>query len=485
MNSDPINNGWTIARSALLTHQQRLNVTANNIANVNTPGYSRRQVQLAEVPETPSSIPETRDYSKGAGVRVADVVRAQSTMTTQLLRQQTSDASGHETRADALGSLEALMREDGDSSLNSKLDAFWNAWSDLSNQADNIGFRSVVIQRGSDVATHFNSLYERINTFEQEVVSGVPGDYSGQLPSEISQFNRLTEELQDLNVRIHYALSGFEPTELMDRRDLVLNELSELANVSISSNGEVQLDGQIVVSEDGSTRNTLDLSDAGPPPVFEVDGEPVTVRSGVLSAWSDVLDISAGLRDRLDLLAMELADAVNEIHNSDRNVSGDSYDLRGERCDWDFFTGSNASDIAVHSLLYDPADPLSADPYRVAAAASRYDAGPPPQPNAGDGARALEMADLARQARSNLNEQTFSGYHSTGQSLLGGMIQTERDLADDGKAILGTLNDALQSEVGVNMDEELMDMMLAQRAFQAAGKLLQTVDEMMQVILQF
>ncbi len=482
--SNSINNSWTIARSAILTHQHRLAVTANNIANINTPGYHRQQAHLATTPETPSSLEEVRSHSKGTGVQVAAVVRAHNTMTHTLLRQQTADAEGHQLRSNMLGRLEALLREEGDASLGAKLDKFWNAWYDVSNQAENIGFRSVAIQAGVELASHIQSLNTRLDSFETQIISGIPGAYSGQLPGDVEGFNQLTQELQDLNARISYSLSHFSPHALQDRRDVVLRELSEMAPVTVDAAHAVWLDGQAVVSADGSMRTVLSIPDAGPPPVFDLDGTAINITSGRLGAWTDVWAVSDALRTRLDQLAAELADAVNDIHNSDRNLDGDSFDLAGERCDWDFFVGSTAADIAVNPLIYDPADPMAMDPRRLAAAATRHDDGPPPMPNPGDGARALQIAELATTARAGLNGQTFTAFHSTGQALLGGMIQTERALADDGRAILNALKDALQAETGVNLDEEMMDMLSAQRAFQAAGRLLQSIDEMMITILQ-
>ncbi len=481
---DTIHNGWTIARSALLTHQNRLTVAANNIANINTPGYSRRDVLLATVQETPSSLQEVRTYSNGVGVRVADVVRAQNTVIQNLLRQQTGDANGHQTRADALANLESLLNADSGNSLDTKLSAFWNAWSDLANQADNMALRNVVIQRGVDLAAAFGSMDSRITTFETQVISGVPGSFTGQLPSDVEQFNQLTTQLQDLNARISYSLSSFDPNGLKDQRETLLSDLGKLADIKVGADYTVTLDGQTVVSGNGATRSALEVTASGPPPTFELGGVAVNIASGDLGAWSDVLDISAGMRDRLDALAVDFMSAVNGLHNSDKNTAGDTYDLSGERCNWDFFTGTAASDIAVNALIYDPADPLSMNGGLVAAASSRHDAGPPPVPNTGDGSIALQISDLATAGRAALGQQTFGNYFTTGLTLLGGLVQSEKEMAEDGTAIANTLEDALQSEIGVNMDEELMNMLQAQRAFEAAGRVMKTIDELMQTLLQ-
>ena len=479
-----IHNSWTIARSALLTHQARLAVGANNIANINTPGYSRRDVLLGTVQETPSSLQEVRDYSNGVGVCVADVVRAQNSVIQNLLRQQTGDTNGHETRANALAGLESLLSTDGDNDLNARLDAFWNSWSDLSNQADNMALRTVVVQNGAALAGSLNSLNDRIADFQSQVISGVPGSFTGQLPDDVKQFNLLTSELQDLNARISYSLSSFDPNGLMDRRETVLLELSKMADVQVDSGYNVTLGGQTVVSGNGVQRAELEVTGGGPPATFALGGVAVGITSGGLAAWSDVLDISSGMGDLLDTLAIDLMNAVNSLHNSDRNAAGDTYDLSGERCNWDFFTGTGAADISINASIYDAANPLSMDASRVAAASSRHDAGPPPIPNSGDGSIALQMAALSDQSRAALGNQSLGEYHATGLVLLGGLIQTELAMSEDGASIVGALSDALQSEIGVNLDEELMDMLQAQRAFESAGRLLTTIDEMMQTILQ-
>lgn len=481
MMSDPIHNSWTIARSAILSHQHRMSVTANNIANIDTPGYTRRITQLATTPETPPSIQDVREYSKGTGVMVADIVRAQSGLIRNLLCTQAGDTAGHQTRADALGHLEALIGSNG---LEDSLNAFWNAWADVANQADNVAARNVVIQRGVDLASHLNSLNGHLVRFEGQVLAGVPGSYTGQLAVTVNRFNELTAQLQDLNTRITYSLSGNPAMALMDRRDQLMLELCEMANITIGPDYSVSLDGQLLVSANGAERHELEISAAGPPVAFEVDGNAVQITSGRISGWADVYDIAGGMRDRLDMLAAELMDAINDIYNSDRNLDGDTFDLRGERVDWDFFVGTDAASIAVNTILYDPADPLNNDPWSLGAAATRYDDGPPPSPNVSDGARALQIAALASSPQAALNGQTLGGFHTTGLSLLGGMVASERRLADDGAAIIGSLKDALQAEVGVNMDEELMDMLMAQRAFQAASRLLQAIDELMVTIIQ-
>ena len=105
------------------------------------------------------------------------------------------------------------------------------------------------------------------------------------------------------------------------------------------------------------------------------------------------------------------------------------------------------------------------------------------RPNAGDGANALELAGLFTQPLAALNGQTFNAFCAESSAQLGGAIQTAQDRADDGLAVVNMLKDSIQSESGINLDQELVDMLTSQRAYQAASRLLNVVDGMLDTII--
>ena len=133
--------------------------------------------------------------------------------------------------------------------------------------------------------------------------------------------------------------------------------------------------------------------------------------------------------------------------------------------------------------MYDASDPLLNNPRLIAAANTLHDAGPPPVPNVLDGDNALEIADLNYTDIAGLGNQTFNEFFGTMQSELGARIQTEEDLVTDGAAITAMLEAAIQSETGVNLDEEMMEMIAAQKAFDASARIVTVVDEMMSLII--
>jgi flagellar hook-associated protein 1 len=475
-----LHDSLTIARSAILAHQERLAVISDNIANVNTPGYHRKRVMLATNPAIDPTMLEVRKYDLGTGVTVAGVMRAYNGMTEALLREQAGFAGYHEAQAGGLGSLEALLNGSADgSSLATGLQQFWNAWQDVAVHPDTLAFRSVLIEQGAALADQFSTLDDRLVNFRSQIVSGVAAPYVGLIPAEVGNINGMLHQLQDLNYRISYSLSHFQPNTLLDTRTELLRELSDKLDIVVDADFNVTLDGQTLVNANGSVMNELVVTDiaAGAEPAvrYEVDGVEVTVAGGTLGGWTNVVDTADSMRAMLDTLAGELMNAVNAIHNSDHpDATSDAFDWNGDRSTLDFFTGTGAADMRVNALIRDPANPMNNNPHAIAAAG---------EPSPGNGAKALEIAALTDARLPGLNELTLLEYFTSHMGSLGARVETATQLARDGEAIVGMLLDAIQDETGVNLDEELVELVSAQRAYQAAVRLFTTIDGMLDTVI--
>ena len=163
---------------------------------------------------------------------------------------------------------------------------------------------------------------------------------------------------------------------------------------------------------------------------------------------------------------------INTLHTT-------GYDLDGN-VGVDFFTGSGATGIQVNPALYNPVNPLLNQPRLVAAASTLH---APGEPNEGDGSAALAIADLADNKIAALGNQTFNNYSTELVAGLATSIQSEEALAADGKAVVDSLNNAIQGETGVSLDEEMIEMISAQRAYQASAKLVTTIDDMLDTLI--
>ena len=464
-----------IARSGVLTHQERLAVISHNIVNVDTEGYTRQKAVLGTNPPNQPTRYSTRNYDTGTGVRIEDVVRTYSGMKESTLLSQLSDYNLHSQLANALPELEALIQGDGDASLSTCLQEFWTAWQDVATNPDNVAMRNVLLEKSGALADQFNELATRLDNYSGGIADGAGPDYTGIVPTIADEINTIASEIQSLNQRITIATNqGVNANDLMDQRDTLIRSLSEKTNISVDADKTVTIDGQVLVSGDGAIRN--DLTVTGTSPIsLAIDGVNVNITSGELGGWLQTATIADTLRTDLDAMANELATQVNALHTT-------GYDLDGN-LGVDFFTGTGADGIAVNTLLYNESNPLLNNPRMVAAAATLYDAGPPAVPNTGDGAIALAIADLCDTDVAALGDLTFSEYYTNLLTTLGTDIETEQALADNGESVVNTLLNAIQSESGVNLDEEMIDMISAQRAFEAASRLVVTIDDMMDVII--
>ncbi len=468
-----------IARSAILTHQKRLAVISHNIANVNTEGYHRQRVALGTNPPLEPTMLETRKYSIGTGVRVIDVIRAYNDMKEATLLGEKPDAEYHAQKARGLADMEALVVGIGEASLSARFQDFWNSWQDVANNAGNLAFRSILVEHSVALTDHIRTLDDRLTSFRANIADGIVAPFSGFVADEVDKINNIAAEIQDLNSRISSLPSDYDSNDLMDRRTRLLRELSEKADIVVAADYSITIDGQLLVSGDGATRNDLIITGTAPV-TLTLDGAPVTIARGSLGAWIDVAAEVDAFIANLDTLAIELMSVVNDVHNS---TLGNAYDLDGNLSALNFFTGTGSSDIVVNPLIHDPVNPLKDNPRLIAAAATIYDPGPPPIPNPGDGAKALEIADLAYQNIVALGDQTFGEFFISLLAPLGAGIQTETDLASNGETVVNLLINSIQAETGVNLDEELIEMISAQRAYEAAARLMKTIDSMLDVII--
>lgn len=473
-----LNDALTIARSGILTHQERIAIISHNISNVDTKGYHRQKALLGTNPPNEPNLYTTRNYDIGTGVRIDSVVRLQDQLRENLLLGQNSTLEYHNTLGGVLDDLESMLDGLDDGSLTTRLEEFWSSWQDLANNADRLAYRTTVLEKSAALTSTFNLLSSRLTEYRTAIADGGVGPtFTGSAARDVESVNNLATRLQSLNQRItSMDAQGINANDLKDQRDVIIRDLTELTNLSVGPDFSVRIDGQLLVSGDGTTRNTLSLTNTGSIPMeLMLDGAVVDVSGGSIGGWVGAAAEIDAIQTDLDTMANTLITAVNTIHQS-------GYDLDGNP-GVEFFTGAGAAGIQVNPLLYNTTNPQLNNPRLIAAANTVHDPGPPVVPNVGDGANALEISDLCRTQMVGLNNATFSDWFSNMMSDLGAAAQDEDALATDSKAVVDMLDAAIQSENGVNLDEELVEMINAQRAYESSARMLTTIDELLDVII--
>ncbi|HYV96316.1 MAG TPA: flagellar hook-associated protein FlgK [Gemmatimonadaceae bacterium] len=458
----------SLARTAILANQSAIEVTGHNIANAETEGYTRQELQL--VPGPPLQTPQG---NFGLGVNVRTVSRARDALLDQNLRTQLAPSAGYAARSDVLGSLQQVFGEPSDTGIASALDAFWNSWSDLASNPASAGAKSVVQQRAIALTSRISTAAGQIDTLTANV--------RAQVVDTVTQVNRLSHQIGELNLQIVPAESGgHTANDLRDQRDKLIDQLSSLVPVSVidrnDGSDQIMLGGRPLV--DGSVSHDLTLLPGTTISVaFAGESEAVNAGSGKLGALMQVANVDIGhARTALDTLASALITDVNALH-----ITGWS-PPSGAGGNWDPLAGPTGSNIPFFDTAPANANALnirlSAQVAANADAISVGDALDAP----GNNKVALQLAAL-RDFSPTAPGNSFSGAYG----VLVSQVATTTRAASDSQQVASTLvsqaADRRDAVSGVNTDEELMRIMRYQQAYAAAAKVVSAVDDMAQTLL--
>jgi flagellar hook-associated protein 1 len=447
----------SIGRSALLAHQRALQVTGANVANVETPGYSRQRAVLEAIPGT-----------AGHGVFVSGIERIVDRFLAARSLLQTSVESGVRAERDLLDRVQPYFPTD-DTSIGNAIDEFFGAVSNLSTRPEDIPSRNDVLARANALAGRFNRTAGGIAVLQREA--------DDRIRAEVAEADALVARIADLNKAIGTSeVNGGSANELRDARDHALEQLAERFEVR----GVERDDGTVDVFLASSGAALVVGRDAARlavqnGPANGLDGAPLAV-VGTISASGAFLTLPGAygarvgalgeLRDTtlpdfaadLDALATTLRDAVNAVQTdaAGRDLDG----IVGAA----LFTGTGAADLAV--ALTDPRD--------IAAAQSA---------NPSDNANALALVNVQLAAQAGLGGLTLSEGFGAIQSGIGTAVRSaaERTVVEQGVA--GSLRAQRDSVSGVNLEEEFTDLIRFQRGFQAAAQLISVSDRLLEELV--
>lgn len=444
--------GLEIARRALVAHQSALNVTSNNIANVNTKGYSRQRALLVASPDE-----KTADGFVGTGVTMEGVERMRDGFVDAQVRQEMGVAGEWSARSDALSQLESVVNEPSDQGLAAMLDGFWNACQDLSNQPEDTASRAAVVAAAQNFTDSLHDMVTRLGQISESARAGVQSD--------ATQVNDLLREVGSLNVQIAGAEAGGQAIPgLLDRRDLVLDQLADLAGATASTRSDgsayVRIAGRTAVNgglvEQLGVRSDVSGGSGALRVVFGSDSAPISSPSGKIGGLLEVSGQEVPeFLGQLDVLASGLADSVNRLHRA-----GPSH--------LNFFTGTSAESIAVTP--------------GIVADATLVNAGKLGDP--GDNDIALAIGALRNARVMNRGTASISDFYRLQINGLGTKAQQANQMNENQSAAVQSLEAQRQSVMGVNLDEELTGMIATQKAYQAAARIFSVVSTMLDDLLK-
>jgi flagellar hook-associated protein 1 FlgK len=548
-----------LAGNALLAHQKAINVTGNNIANVNTPGYSRQKLLLETKEPVQSSIGLI-----GNGVEADSVERVYDRFLGVQINSESETLGRWAARKEGLELAEVIFDESGEFGLSQSLNEFWTSWQNLTNDPSGYNERVVLQAKSEVMAGSFNRLYADLQNAQQGFDASIEG--------AVADINRLSQQIAELNQNImEVEASGSSANEYRDRRDLALKELAGLIDINTFEDGTGRVtvsvgSGQTLVESNSSRNLTTQVNGFGFKDVAWVgqDGTTVNITSnisnGKLNGWLQARDVdNRGYLRQLDILAESLMERVNNLHQGGWGLDGSNGN--------DFLTGLAAASGNLDSLLTITAEAggtgnigvtlvgggtagaetvttdsvtgdiriaiqdgastgnqialalethsgintvvaaspaaawdlsagtnttalgggSSAEVIQVNAAisnnldliaASDASAGIP-----GNNGQAIAIANLQHSLTMNGSSSTFEDYYNSLVSKVGGDMQSAEAYFNHQSDMVVQLENRRESISGVSLDEEMINLIKFQTAYDAAAKLISTADELLQTVL--
>ncbi|MDA3900665.1 MAG: flagellar hook-associated protein FlgK [Spirochaetes bacterium] len=331
--------GLEISKRGLSSHQKALQVTGHNISNAENKEYSRQRVVITSadpIYEPAFNRAETAGQI-GQGSTVARVERIRDAFVDDRIVTEKNALGYWQTKDKFVYQIENIYNEPSDNSIRTKSDQFWQSLQELSKYPEQRSTREVVKEKAVSLSNEINHVSRQLLDLQR--------DANREVALRVDQINVYGKTIRDLNMRIVKAEAvGDSPNDLLDRRDAVLEKLSQLVDVSIGRSDEDELivyigsenlvQGEILhklaLEEDADNQSFYKV-------VWEKSGANVTFSSGELQALIDVRDkVLQQNIDDIDSLAINIMDLTNEVHRDGFGKNG--------RTNIDFFKLINKSD---------------------------------------------------------------------------------------------------------------------------------------------
>jgi flagellar hook-associated protein 1 len=459
---------------ALQAQQMGVEITGQNLANINNPAYARQRVDLQTSPTITTGV-----GPQGTGVDVVAIQQIRSAVLDGQVRDETSVGGFWEAQQSGLENAQTALSEfldqsaasvDGSANagsaastqgLSAQLTQLFNGFQSVSADPTSLPERQTLVNQAQTLAGTFNQVSTRLSEVNDNLNTSVSDD--------VTSANQLLSQIADLNKEIAKVETpgGGTANELRDTREQKLESLAKLVNFQSST----AADGTLSLSIDGQTLvqgtqvlDSLQTYDAGGGQLLVRTanaGTALTLTGGSIQGAISTRDGAlTGLRNGLDNLASELSTQVNSVYRN-------GYDLNGDT-GADFFTGTDAASIGVNSALL-------TDPSQVQAAGV---AGTP-----GDNSVALALGQMARQGQAALSNQTFNGAYNSLVTNLGNAVSNANTQMANHNAVNTLLLNHRDSVSGVSLEEEMMNLTSYQKAYQASSRIISTVDQMFDTLL--
>jgi flagellar hook-associated protein 1 FlgK len=441
----------SIATGSLQAEQGALAVTTNNISNSNTPGYSREVVNFTESPTI-----DEGGIQQGTGVTLQGFQSIRDEVLQSQIDDQTQQASSSLAQSNAMQQAETSFSSDT-TGIGADLTSFFNSISQLTTNPSDPSLRQAVLSNATSIVNDFHSAASSLNQLQTGLDETVP--------KNVTSINQLTTQIASLNQQIASSTSaGQDPGTIEDQRDQLINQLSQLTSVQTSNatGGLTITTGNgtpLVVGNQSFALSTTTGANGLQEVMQGTNDITASLTGGSLGGTLEVRDSQLpALQTKLDNLASQFSSAVNSANES-------GYDSTGAAGQAVFTTGGTTGAASSIQLALTSASQIAASS----------------DGSAGSGGNLSNL--LAVQTANLPSGMTPMEAYSDIVYTVGSASSQAQSNNTAANAALSQLQTQQTSISGVSIDQETTNMMQYQQAYQAAAKVVSTVDSLYNILI--
>jgi len=445
-----------VGKSALLTHQLSLQTIGHNIANVDTPGYSRQRVIIEA--NDPNRVAR---YSIGTGVTATRIEHIRDLFLADQYRNDNRSLGQWTYKQKTLSHIESVIGEPNDNAIADLLDKFWGSWHSLA-RGDS-GSRDAILAQTNLLTNSLHQLSSQLVRLQDSADRDMV-----QLTEDV---NAMTGEIARLNHDIkRLEIGTAAANDLRDTRDYIVDQLANIIDVNTHETKQgdflVYMGSIAIVDQDTNTEigvETVNIDNrVRHILVWKNTSLELNNLNGQLKGVMDARDkIIPGYLDQLDQLARTLVEEVNAVHRTGYGADGST----GR----DFF---DPSGVTAATISVDPG--IAADTTRIASSLSGEE---------GDYRIAKAIAELQNLTILNNNTTTINEFYSNMVGTLGIETDEARSMTDNYEVLLNQIESARLSVQGVSLDEEMTNMIKFQQAYDAAARVITAMDQALDTVI--
>lgn len=455
--------GFTIGVRALGASQKALEVIGHNIANINTEGHSRQEAVLKTT--RPEGMPginrSTSTGQLGSGVEISEIRRLHDEYIENQLISELQNAGKWERGLQIFEQIESIFSEPSENGLRNMMDVYWNSWKDLEASPEDLSVRKNLIENSQSMCNLFKNILSRLKLLQSDI--------NTEIVTQAEAINNYADQIKELNKLIkEVSIAGDNPNDLMDRRDVLIKDLSNMINIDVRqadfNQVNIFIGGTALVREESCYQLEAVLAPVSGFHEIKWKGSnrDVSITNGQIYSMINFRDVYLPeVIERLDQMASTLITETNSIHSL-------GYGLDGVSTGHDFFSGSGIEDIGIDSQL--------SDDISLIAAASN-----PDQP--GDNSNAFAISAIRDSMLLDGGTSSIDDYYNSLIVQIG--IETQQCLREqeNTELLISKINMRRESISGVSLDEELVNMVKYQHSYNAAARVINVMDELFETVI--